>query len=197
MNARERSRVETRRRLMEKGAELFFEHGVANARASDIAVGAGVAVGTLYLHFKDKQGLLRAILFEGVEELLQPLRRLAENPPSDIAQAVRMHTEIMVRFAEERPKFCRILFDPESVRTNVSTEINQYLVSMQEQRLREGIEKGWLPGELDPLVASNAVVGMFIQTLDWWTREPRQVSRDVVVETLTRLRLSGLYQAGG
>jgi len=46
MNARERSRVETRRRLIEKGTELFAENGVAETRALDIAQAAGVAHST-------------------------------------------------------------------------------------------------------------------------------------------------------
>jgi AcrR family transcriptional regulator len=179
---------------MDKGAELFATGGVADTRAADIARAAGVAVGTLYLHFKDKHDLLRAILFEGVEELLASLRELTDHPPPQAAEAVRRHSEIMVRFAEERPMLCRMLFDPEAVRTNVSTEINEYLASMQEKRLREGMEKGLIPGDLEPRVAALAVVGMFTQVLDWWTRNPGVIPREVVVDTLTRLRLSGLYR---
>jgi AcrR family transcriptional regulator len=188
MTARDRSRIETRQRLLAKGTELFSAQGVAETRATDIARSAGVAVGTLYLHFKDKRGLLRAILFEGAEDLLESLRVFAENPPHDHGEALRRHTEILVHFAEERPSLCRILFDPESVRTRVSTEITEYLVAMQEKRTREGIEKGILPAELDPVVASHAVVGMFVHVLDWWTRNRDKADRETVVETLTRLR---------
>jgi len=192
-NARERSRIETRRRLIEKGTELFAQQGVSETRATDIARAAGVAVGTLYLHFKDKHDLLRHILFEGLEELLASLRELNENPPPRIEDAVRRHTEIMVRFAEERPMLCRVLFDPESVRTNVSTEISEYLASMQEKRLREAIAQGLSPQSMNPPVAAQAVVGMFVRVLDWWTRNPDQATREALVETLTRFRLSGLY----
>lgn len=195
MNARERSRSETRRRLMEAGASLFSERGVGDTRASDIAKAAGVAVGTLYLHFKDKRGLLRAILFEGLEDLLKSLRELAERPPQDLNKSVRTYTEIMVSFAEEHPVICRVLFDPECMRTQVSSEITEYLVSMQEKRLREGIERGlFFPG-LDPLVAAHAIVGMFVQVLDWWLRNRDKAGREALIETLTRMRLSGMYRS--
>jgi AcrR family transcriptional regulator len=193
VNARERSRSETRRRLIEKGMELFSDQGVVSTRASDIAQAAGVAVGTLYLHFGDKSGLLRAILFEGVNELLTTLQRLADNPVEELSNSVREYTEIMVGFAEEHPMLCRILFDPECARTQVSSEIHEYLVTMQEKRLREGIEHGLFSQELDPTVAAHAVVGMFVRVLDWWTRNYDKASREAVIETLTRLRLSGLY----
>lgn len=179
---------------MEQGAELFAREGVANTRTSDIAAAAGVAVGTLYLHFKDKQGLLRAILFEGVEALLQEVRDLAQAPPDGPWEATRRHTEIMVRFAEEHPGLCRVMFDPESVRCGVSREINQYLVTMQEMRLREGPDRTLVTPGLEISIAAHALVGMFFQVLDWWTRNPGEVSRDVVIDTLSRLRYSGLYQ---
>jgi AcrR family transcriptional regulator len=194
LNARDRSRIETRRRLLETGLELFSRQGVATTRASDVASASGVAVGTLYLHFKDKQGLLRAILREGVEELMSALQQMALSPVPEPAAAVRAHTEILVRFAESHPGLCRILFDPESVRTNISTEITEHLVAMQEQRLREGAAKGVIPPCMDPTVAAHGVVGMLLQVLNWWARNPGTVPADTVIETLTRLRLSGLYQ---
>ncbi len=196
LNARDRSRIETRRRLLETGMDLFARQGVAATRASDVAAEAGVAVGTLYLHFKDKQGLLRAILREGVEELMTALQEMALSPAPDPVAAVRAQTEMMVHFAESHPGLCRVLFDPESIRTNISTEVTELLVSMQERRLRERIPDGLVTADIDPVVAAHGVVGMLLQVLDWWTRNPGAATADTVIETLTRLRLSGLYQYG-
>jgi AcrR family transcriptional regulator len=194
MNARERSRLDTRKRLMQKGMELFAKQGVVDTRASDIAKECELAVGTLYLHFKDKQGLLRAILYEELGELMDALARFAASPPSDPIAAVRAHTRILVQFAEEHPLSCRILFDPESVRNNISIEITARLVTMQEQRIREGIASGFVSASLDPMIASHAMVGMLLQVLNWWTRHPEAASAETVIETLTRLRLSGIVQ---
>ncbi len=189
-NARERSRLETRRRLLETGTDLFLERGVAHTRASDVAKAAGVAVGTLYLHFHDKHGLLRAILFEGAEQLLESLRELAEHPPQDLEQAVRTQTGLIMRFAEERPKFCRLLFDPESARSSIRNEIGEYLASMQENRLRQDMMKSGASRGLDPLVASHAYVGMFLWVLEWWIRNPEKAARETIVETLTLIRMA-------
>ena len=48
-NMRERSRRETRRRLIEAGKKLFASRGFARTRATDISREAGVAVGTLFI----------------------------------------------------------------------------------------------------------------------------------------------------
>jgi AcrR family transcriptional regulator len=192
VNARERSRVETRRRLIEAGIELFSERGVASAPAADIAERAGVAVGTLYLHFHDKLGLLRAILQEGAEELLRPLRKLAENPPKERFAAIKAHTDVLVRFVEEQPRFCRILFDPESIRSNVTGEITDYLITVQEQRLRDEMAAGAIQGGIDAAIASHAIVGMFIGVFSWLVKNQTDISHAVIVETISRFR-QGLY----
>lgn len=190
MNARERSRLETHRRLMEEGTRLFYEKGVQHTRASDIVRAAGVAVGTLYLHFGDKEGLLRAILFEGVEALLSQLQALASSPPEDLAVNARVHAETMVRFAEERPALCRILFDAESEQAQISTEIKDYLILMQAQRLEQCVKAGLFPADLPVNVAAHAMVGMLFQTLNWWVCNPGAATREAVVDGLSRLRLA-------
>ena len=191
-NARNRSRLETRRRLIASGLELFARNGVVETRAVDIARKAGVAVGTLYLHFGDKNGLLREILLEESESLLRPLRVLREQPAERMAGTIRAHTEFLVTFAEKNPHYCQLLFDPESVRTQVHQEMLQFLVDAHIARLRVGKDMGWLPEDLNLAVAAQAVVGMLTQVLYWWVENTETATREEVIETLTRLRTYGM-----
>ena len=55
---RQDSKAETRRLLMKAGRDLFAEKGFTETYAGEIAQRAGMAVGTIYLHFGDKEGLL-------------------------------------------------------------------------------------------------------------------------------------------
>lgn len=189
--------METHRRLLETGRTLFAAQGVGNTRATDIAQKAGVAVGTLYLHFGDKRGLLRAILFAGIEELLAPLHKLPVNPPGEMAASIRAHTRIMVDFAGQHRDLCRVLFDPESQRLDVNPEIMNYLVAMHEKRLIEAMEHGRVPVGLNPRITAHAVVGMLVKVLDAWTRDPSWADRDALVDTVTRLRVSGIQPVPG
>ena len=51
-------RAATRERLRQSGLELFAERGLHGLTTHDIAHHAGLAAGTFYLHFPDKQALL-------------------------------------------------------------------------------------------------------------------------------------------
>ena len=190
---RERSRLETRRRLIEAGTTLFARRGFARTRATDLSREAGVAVGTLYLHFTDKEELLREILFQGFEAIHAVLQRIAETKYSTVRESVRAHAEALVDYAAEHPALFQILFSTEVATTAAGAELLGSLTAHQEERLREGMAEGYFRADLDPGVAAHAVIGMLTQVLRWWTQDPSQAPREVVVDTITKVRLFGLH----
>jgi AcrR family transcriptional regulator len=192
-NMRERSRRETRRRLIEAGKKLFARRGFARTRAADISREAGVAVGTLYVHFSDKEELLREILFQGFGEIHAVVRRIADTKYATVRESERAHAEALVGYAAEHPALFQILFSTEVAATAAGAELLGSLTAHQEERLREGMAEGYFRADLDPAVAAHAVIGMLTQVLRWWTHDPSQAPREVVVDTITKLRLFGLH----
>jgi len=144
-NMREQSRRETRRRLIEAGTKLFARRGFARTRATDISREAGVAVGTLYVHFNDKEELLREILFRGFEEIHAVLRRIADTKYATAPESVRAHTEALVSYAAEHPALFQVLFSTEVTTTAAGAELLESLTAHQEERLREGMAEGYFP----------------------------------------------------
>jgi AcrR family transcriptional regulator len=71
-----------RQAIVTAALEEFCTRGFAAARIDDVAARAGVAKGTIYLHFDDKEALFREI----VGTMLVPLVAvLEEAPPPDIS----------------------------------------------------------------------------------------------------------------
>lgn len=69
MGVRERKRISTRRELVFAGRKLFSQEGIYDSRIEDITKHAGIAKGTLYLHFRNKEDLVLAVVSSGFEEL--------------------------------------------------------------------------------------------------------------------------------
>lgn len=67
-----------RQAIVAAALEEFCGRGYAATRLDDIAARAGVAKGTIYLHFKDKEALFQEI----VTSLLGPVMSILEAPPS-------------------------------------------------------------------------------------------------------------------
>ena len=76
--------------------EVFSEKGFAAARLDEIARRAGVSKGTLYLYFKDKEDLFRAVVRDTVAPNIDTIRTLIEGADLSFADVVRM---LLARFA--------------------------------------------------------------------------------------------------
>ena len=72
---------EARREAILKAALwVFAAHGFEAARLEDVAAHAGVAKGTLYLYFQDKEALFEALVRNAVSPLLEHMSRVAAAP---------------------------------------------------------------------------------------------------------------------
>lgn len=97
----------TRRELLAAGRRLFGEQGLYESRIEDLARYAGIAKGTMYGYFSDKEELIEAVVSAGLSELLGYVDRQAQD--------ARTHAEVLARvagahfaFFEENPDLMRI-----------------------------------------------------------------------------------------
>ena len=77
--------------------EVFAEKGFAAARLEEIARRAGVSKGTLYLYFKDKEDLFRAVVRDTVAPNIEVIRASLAEAEIPFAQVIRL---FLPRFAE-------------------------------------------------------------------------------------------------
>jgi len=88
--------ADRRQAIVDAALDEFIARGYAATRLDDVAQRAGVAKGTIYLHFKDKQGLFQEL----VRTALVPLiGRLAAPPPAggSIRDALENFAETFVK----------------------------------------------------------------------------------------------------
>jgi len=98
----------TRRRIADAARHCFYEHGVAETSIEQIAREAGVGRATLYLHFANKDAILRELLAANMRGVRLIFRELCDVPHVDGAaarywlseyiNALRRHREAMPLF---------------------------------------------------------------------------------------------------
>jgi len=186
--ARRRSQEATRNSLLEAAAGLFAAQGSDGTRTADIARQAGVAVGTVYLHFKDKDTLLKEVLKLALGRLKQELLKFPPSSPTP----VRDKMVALVSFTEHFPDLARVLFHGGNLATTPGREALDFLTVSQERGLTDGVSKGYYRGDLNSALAARAMVGSMVQVLGWWAHQPEVATREEVIEALTVLRLEGL-----
>lgn len=105
---RERRKFATRSDLIQAGRRLFSEKGLYESRIEDLTTEAGIAKGTLYTYFADKDELIRAVAAAGFTELeVQVASRVrrARSEEEVLRQALRAHLE----FFGANPDLMRVL----------------------------------------------------------------------------------------
>ena len=81
---------EKRKRILAAAVILFGQKGFHEARIAEIAARAGVAEGTVYLYFRNKEDLLAAIFDDTMDEVLARGREIASSDEPAPGRLVRM-----------------------------------------------------------------------------------------------------------
>jgi AcrR family transcriptional regulator len=189
-----RSRADTRRRLLDAGVSLFAQQGLHGVTSAQIARRAGVATGTFYLHFADKEALFHEIAFAALAALRERQERASAGLEPGSRAYIRRRTEELLDFAAEQRELILMVFGraesaglAEQVREAVVPEIQRWL----ERRAREGRA----PADLHPAVTAQAHAAVLTRVIAWWAADPSRATREEVVATLLRINPS-LLPAG-
>jgi AcrR family transcriptional regulator len=83
-----------RQAIIEAALAVFAGHGFEAARLEDIAQRAGVAKGTLYLYFKDKEALFEALIRSATDPILERLQAVTDVPDVPLAQVLELLSAI-------------------------------------------------------------------------------------------------------
>jgi AcrR family transcriptional regulator len=172
---RERVRREIASSIANAAEEVFAAEGLHAAHVEHIARRAGVAVGTLYNYFKDRDALLAALLRTRRESLFSQLDaadKAARGRP--MRERLLAFIGAHVRFLEAHKTFVRILFEGELSRmqTTYPTATDEHAQSLRgvfgriEALVRQGVKSGELrPGnaDLDAWLLGGMVRGISVR----------------------------------
>ena len=105
---RARERQQVRERILIAARRLFAQHGFEAVTLRKIAAAIDYVPGAIYLHFKDKEELIRTLCltdFDEVTRSVAPLARVA-----DPIERIRRMGRAYIAFALKHPHSYRLLF---------------------------------------------------------------------------------------
>lgn len=137
--------------ILAAAARLFAEKGFAEVSTAEVAELAGVAHGTLFYHFKNKEGILLAV-YEGMIEAyvagMETARKAASTGLDGLLGAARFH----FRFSAERSQELRLLMRDVPSRFAVPGSPHHARVAAHNERLlgvfRRGLAAGLADGSI-------------------------------------------------
>lgn len=115
-------RETVRLRILDAAEELIAARGVSRAGLAQIAKRAGVAVGTLYNYFTDRDDLVRA-LFESRRAVVRAQLRAATAIGKELAfePRLRRFVQELLEVCERHRRFLKMAIESEHARLSPST----------------------------------------------------------------------------
>jgi AcrR family transcriptional regulator len=142
-----------RREILDAARSVFARRGFAQGIVDEIASEAKLAKGTIYLYFKSKREIYRAVLQHDMEALKKStLERI--DRASGLKEKIQAFVLARLENAEARREFFRIM---DSQSASLSLTRSQYRDWMQEpvSRLAAAIEEAQKRGEIRPVPAER------------------------------------------
>ena len=157
--------------IIDAAIAVIARQGYHGAQISRIAEAAGVAGGTVYLYFRNKQDLLVSVFRERMGSQTRDfIRQLEEigTPPGKLRRLVQEHFRVLAG----DPAFAVVTqielrqSDPE-IRRGLSEVMKAYF-KVIEGVIDEGQRRGMFRAELDPRLIRNLIFGTVDQTVTAW-----------------------------
>lgn len=158
-----RVRVEEKEQAIIAAArEVFTRHGFDGAKVADIARQAGVAEGTVYVYFENKNALLIAVLAEFYAELTAKAATGVQAIPDTFGRLeflARNHLESLAPIwhvlarASYRHRISQAYGETETY------QFNRSYVAVFDQVIREGMARGDIPEDLPLRLISDIFFG--------------------------------------
>jgi TetR/AcrR family fatty acid metabolism transcriptional regulator len=165
------SKEARRRAILDSAVRVFAEHGFFAARIRDIAAGAGVAEGTIYLYFDGKDDLLLTAFRDKVAEFVASVRDVLRSP-APLEERLTRFIAMQFESIEAEPALATVLL-LESRQSSkfyggaVRDVLRTYAQAIDEL-LASGVADGAVRGDVDIPLARRMLIGLLEEIeLEW------------------------------
>lgn len=193
---RERTKVQNRSAILDAACAVFAEQGYDGASIRDVIRRTGLASGTFYNYFPDKESVFHAVIEERTRELRARLRSVRQKE-TELDAVVREGFRVYFSFiVEDRPLFELLRRNAGTVHALVDTPALESGIAELFEDLRALALRGDLPPMIDLDYLSAAMGGV---AFELGIRMIEQAEPDVerTAQFATELFLGGMERLAG
>jgi TetR/AcrR family fatty acid metabolism transcriptional regulator len=161
--------------ILNAAVKVFAQHGYHRAKISSIADQAGVATGSVYLYYENKESILLTIFDRLWTELTNNLRETVKRADIDPSKKLDLvidqffdnfitNTSLASVFVNEQQHLIK------SRRGNVAKHYNDFL-DLAEEIIREGVQKKIFNPDVDIKLFRQFITGGLRSVLQLWSQQ--------------------------
>ncbi|HXT35650.1 MAG TPA: TetR/AcrR family transcriptional regulator [Chloroflexota bacterium] len=157
-HSRRADAVANHARILEAASLVLVERGL-DMEMDEVALRAGVGVGTLYRHFANRDAMVQAILAQTFEGLLTHLRAAAaiEDPSAALREIPFTLVTLQSVFPVLRdPRCTKLMHD---MKHEMSRTMVDEITALVSGIVERGARSGAFRADLDPAATASAILG--------------------------------------
>jgi TetR/AcrR family fatty acid metabolism transcriptional regulator len=168
---KKKASADKRDRILKAAIRVFAKNGFYATRVSEIAKAAGVADGTIYLYFKNKDDVLITIFEDGIQQLLGILREVATSEQPFDARITRI-IELQLGLLEEQRDLAEVitvnLRQSSSLLKQYAAPLFMEYIDVIAGLVREGQKEGAFRKDINARVVARSLFGALDAILLTW-----------------------------
>jgi TetR/AcrR family fatty acid metabolism transcriptional regulator len=196
--ARSSDRTDKRDAILRAAVETFAARGFFNAQVADVAKGAGVAAGTVYLYFRGKDDLLVSIFERTMKQAIAEGRASIggiQDPIERLREIARLHLDRL-----GRDRALAVVFQVELRQSTKfmerfsATYLREYLGIIRDV-IADGQAAGAFRRHVNPTLAAKLFFGALDEMATNWILSRRKYSLVSEADAIVELFVGGLGHA--
>jgi len=181
--------------IIDASVRIFSKVGYFDTKIHKIADEAGVANGTVYLYFKNKEEILIRI-FESVwQNLFLRIEQIDSEITDPVLKFHRMIDSVFDYFNQNASLATVFVNEQHHIMKQTNELLMNYYrktLSICQKVLNEGVTHNVFKKEVDPVVFSLFFFGGIRYSLQQWAQDQEQMSLLVISENIKNLVLNGI-----
>jgi TetR/AcrR family transcriptional regulator, fatty acid metabolism regulator protein len=189
------------KRILDAAVKIFAKKGFHNSRIAEVASEAGVASGTIYLYFKNKDDILIKVFEESLEKLIDDVNvelESIESPEKQLKRFIQLHLSMM-KNNKELAEVLQVELR-QSHKFMKEYEPNHWIkyLNIIASILKEGQKKGVFDPDISLGIFKRAMFGALDEiSLHWIITNKDEKYLIKAADQLSDLILSGLQCRNG
>ena len=181
--------------ILDAATAVFAERGFFAAQVADIARGAGIAAGTVYLYFRSKDEILTSIFDRTMKDAIAEGRAALDGEKDPVGRLRRIAHLHLARMGRDRS--LAIVFQVELRQTTKfmerfsTTGLRDYLLLIQ-QTIEDGQARGVFRKSLSARTAAKVFFGALDEMATNWILSRRRYSLVHEADAIVDLFVSGV-----
>jgi len=182
-------------RILEAAVKVFADQGFFQSTVSQIAKVAGVADGTIYLYFKNKDDILVQIFSYKTKQVFEGFREEVDrvaDPVEKLRNLVRRHLE---EFQKDR--HMAIVYQSETHQTSRRAEaqirkMSKMYLDLISEIVEQGQEDGCIRKDLYLGLVRRFIIGAVDEVINTWLHSEGQYDLTSMADPLVDLFIQGI-----